>query len=497
MLNVASLLAESARRQGSRTAVTLGSTSMTYRELWDRSLRAASGLRARGVVPGTKVGLLLPNVLEFPIAYYAILAAGAVVVPVHALLKAEEIRYVLENADARLLITGGPRRKERPRGGAAAKVPVWGHSGRGALPQHAANTPREPDDTAVVLYTSGTTGKPKGAELTHSNITWNSVITASQIVNLVPEDVILGCLPLFHSFGQTCAMNAGFYAGARLVLMPRFTGPDALALLVKERVSVFQGVPTMYVGLLEAARGSDARPRLRQAVSGGAALPMKVLEDFKAVFGADISEGYGLSETSPVATFNQSVFGRRPGTVGCAIWGTEVAIADSSVDDRIVFVAQGELGEVVMRGHHIMKGYLGNPEATRAAIVDGWFRSGDLGTQDAEGFVTIVDRKKDMVNRGGFKVFPREVEEVMLHHPAIAQVAVIGLPDPTLGEEVCAVVVPRPGHAPTDALKAEIIAWASAKVAAYKYPRRVELVEALPLGPSGKVLKRELVKTYG
>jgi long-chain acyl-CoA synthetase len=498
MLSLASLLLESAQRSPDRVAVSLGASSLTYRELGERSLRVAALLRTRGVVEGTKVALLLPNVLEFPIAYYGILAAGAVVVPVHALLKAGEIRYVLENSGAQTLISGGPLLAEGERGARDAGIPVCDlSSGAPATAPLPNLITRAPDDTAVILYTSGTTGKAKGAELTHLNLTLNAMISATQVIGLRSTDSVLGCLPLFHSFGQTCAMNAAFYAGARLVLMPRFGGPEALELLVREKIDVFEGVPTMYHALLEAARASRQRPVLRMAVSGGASLPLKTIDEFKEAFGADIYEGYGLSETSPVATFNQSVFGRKAGSVGCAIWGTEVAIADPALEERIAFLPTGELGEVVLRGHNIMKGYLGNPEATKAAIVDGWFRTGDLGTKDAEGFVRIVDRKKDMINRGGFKVFPREVEEELLHHPAVAQAAVIGLPDSVLGEEVCAVIVLKPGTTASDSLRGEISTWVSERLAAYKYPRRVEFADSLPLGPSGKVLKRELVKRYG
>ena len=493
MLSLAMLLAESARRHPQCTALVLGEQRVSYRELWNLSLRAAAALQQRGVRPGDKVALLLPNLLEFPIAYYGILAAGGCVVPVHALLKAEEIAYVLGNASATLLIAAGAPLAEGRAGAVLAGVPVWDLEGATAVEPLASFVAREPDDTAVVLYTSGTTGKPKGAELTHLNMTLNALISATQIFSLTPGDVLLGCLPLFHSFGQTSAMNAAFHAGSTLVLLPRFSGSAALDLMVRQQVTVFLGVPTMYLALLEAALGDPRRPALRLAVSGGASLPRKVIEEFEATFGADIYEGYGLSETSPVATFNQHVFGRKPGTIGCAIWGTEIAIADADEESRIVFLSQGELGELVMRGHNVMKGYLGNPEATAAAIVDGWFRSGDLGTMDAEGFVTIVDRKKDMVNRSGFKVFPREVEELLLRHPAVAQVAVIGLADATVGEEVCAVIVLNPEISPSEPLKAELRAWASERLAAYKYPRRVEFVDALPLGPSGKVLKRELV----
>jgi long-chain acyl-CoA synthetase len=351
----------------------------------------------------------------------------------------------------------------------------------------------------VILYTSGTTGKPKGAVLSHLNLVLNAQLSAVDVVRISPDDVLLGCLPLFHSFGQTCAMNAGFYAGATLVLMPRFDGAAALDLLHEHGVTVFMGVPTMYLGLLDAVNKGGRPAPLRRAISGGASLPVAVIDSMKEVFGADIYEGYGLSETSPVATFNQEIFGRRPGSVGHPIWGVEVAVARADVEDRVEMLPQGEVGEIVIRGHAVMKGYHGKPEATAAALVDGWFRSGDLGRIDEDGFVFIVDRKKDMVLRGGYNVYPREVEEALARHPAVAQVAVIGVPSQTYGEEICAVVrlSEESSARPQEEVVDEIRSWSREHLAAYKYPRVVKVVEDFPLGPSGKVLKRELVGRFG
>lgn len=509
-LSVASILAESASRHREARAVLLGDDAVTYAELWESARRYAGVLRERGIGPGDRVALLLPNVPDFPRAYYAVLALGAVVVPVHALLTAEDIAYLLTDSGARLLVCAGPLLGTGAKGAELAGVPVLGVLDDGdatverldalAVDVGPLDTfvDRDPSDDAVILYTSGTTGRPKGAVLSHLNLVLNAQISVTDVMEMTPDDVVLGCLPLFHSFGQTCAMNAGFRAGATLVLMPRFDGAAALDLMMRHDVTVFEGVPTMYLGLLEAARTDERRPRLRVACSGGAALPVAALEAFKEAFGVEISEGYGLSETSPVATFNQRVYGRKPGTVGRPIWGVDVAIVRAEVEDRIEPVPVGEIGEVVIRGHNIMSRYHDNPEATAAAIVHGWFRSGDLGTLDADGFVTIVDRKKDMVLRGGFNVYPREVEEVLIRHPAIAQVAVIPIPDERYGEEICAVVIRDSSVADRDddELRAELLAWGRDHLAGHKYPRRVEFVDALPLGPSGKVLKRELVAAY-
>ncbi len=508
-LTIASILAESAVRHADRTAVVLGDLRLTYAQLWGHALQYASVLRDRGVGPGDKVALLLPNTPHFPLAYYGTLALGAVVVPVHALLKADEIKYVLEDSGAKALVCAAPLLGEGAKGAELAGIPVLAvmdspdgtDSGLDRIDTLAlsakpieAMVPTEPEDTAVILYTSGTTGTPKGAEISHLNVTMNVVSSAMHSFDIQADDIVLGCLPLFHTFGQTCCMNTSFYVGASIVMLPRFDGAKALELLVNEKCTIFMGVPTMYLGLLEAAKSSDLRPQLKSALSGGAALPVPVLEKFSEVFGTQVLEGYGLTETSPVATFNQVGFEPKPGTVGKAIWGVEVEVAKAEVEESIELLPTGELGEIVIRGHNVFKGYLNKPDATKAAIVDGWFRSGDLGTKDEDGYVSIVDRKKDMVIRGGYNIYPREVEEAVLRHPAVAQVAVIGLPDPQYGEEVCAVVVKDPAGG--EITEAELSAWAKERLAAYKYPRRVIFADEFPLGPSGKVLKRELVEQY-
>jgi long-chain acyl-CoA synthetase len=504
-LSIATILAESAVRHADRTAVVLGELKLTYAQLWGHALQYAAVLREKGVGRGDKVALLLPNTPHFPLAYFGTLALGAVAVPVHALLKAEEIQYVLEDSGAKALVCAAPLLGEGAKGAELAGVPVLAVMDSDATLERIDTlalsatpiesiVPTEPEDTAVILYTSGTTGTPKGAEITHLNVTMNVVASAMHSFSIDENDVVLGCLPLFHTFGQTCCMNTAFYVGASVVLLPRFDGAQALELLEKEKCTIFMGVPTMYVGLIEAAKSSDIRPKLKSALSGGAALPVPILEKFAEVFGTEVLEGYGLTETSPVATFNQVGFPPKPGTVGKQIWGVEVEVAKAEVEESIELLPTGELGEIVVRGHNVFKGYLNKPDATKAAIVDGWFRTGDLGTKDEDGYVSIVDRKKDMVIRGGYNIYPREVEEALLRHPAVAQVAVIGLPDPQYGEEVCAVVVKDPAGG--DVTEQELSEWAKTKLAAYKYPRRVMFTDAFPLGPSGKVLKRELVEQY-
>lgn len=514
-LSLASVLAEGARRRPDKVAVVDGDTRVTYAELWSQALSYAAGLRELGVRAGDTVAILLPNVLDFPRVYYAALAVGATIVPVHLLLTADEMAYVLRDSGTDVLISHTSQVANAAAAAAAAgtrlvtvgpvppdHTPADGTpSGTGTdgaparLETAAASVPalvtfesRAPEDIAVIFYTSGTTGQPKGALLTHLNLVLNATVGAFDTHDVSADDVVLGCLPLFHTFGQTVCMNVTFRIGGTLVLVARFTGEAAIETMVREQVTVFHGVPTMLIGLLEAAATAETLPPLRLCGSGGAALPVAVLERFSKVFGVEVYEGYGLSETSPVAATNQPHFGTRAGTVGHPIWGVEVEIARAEIEERIELLPVGELGEIVIRGHNIFAGYLNRAEATAEAVVDGWFRTGDLGTKDADGFVSIVDRKKDLVIRGGFNVYPREVEEALARHPAVAQVAVIGVPDPVHGEEVCAVVVTDD---PT--LTAEqLIEWSREHLGRHKYPRLVRFMDTLPLGPSHKVLKREL-----
>ncbi|MFF4716286.1 long-chain fatty acid--CoA ligase [Streptomyces eurythermus] len=497
-LSVAAILAENARRRPRKTALVEGELRLTFAEVWQRALARAGALTGLGVRPGDHVALMAPNTAEFPVAYYAIAAAGAVVVPVHLLLSAAEVEHVLKDSGATVLLVH-PAQAGTGRAAAEAagvRVVTLGEEldklavDAEPLPSYVT---RAADDPAVIFYTSGTTGVPKGAVLSHFNLVMNATVNAFDAHDVRADDIALGALPLFHAFGQTVSLNSTWRAGATLVLLPRFDAARAIELMVEEDVNTFHGVPTMYVALAAAAADAERLPGLRVCISGGASLPVAVLERFEAAFGARVHEGYGLSETSPAATVNQPVFGVKAGTIGHPLWGVDAEIARAEVEDRIELLPPGELGEVVIRGHNVFSGYLGRPEATAEALVDGWFRTGDLGTKDDEGFLRIVDRKKDIIIRGGYNVYPREVEEVLTRHPEIAQVAVIGLPDELHGEEVCAVVVPAPGTAP-DA--AALVEWSKEHLGRHKYPRRVEFTDTLPLGPSMKVLKRALRARY-
>jgi long-chain acyl-CoA synthetase len=495
-LNLAVLLDQSARRAGARVALRLGTHEHTYASLDKQACRFAAHLRARGVRPGARVALLLPNVPEFPIVYFGALRAGAAVVPMNVLLRPREIAYYLEDSGAEVLVAwheqleaalDGAQRAGVHHvivaGGAADGDELFAPALAGADPDPVL-VQREPGDPAVILYTSGTTGRPKGAVLTHSNLLWNAQISA-ELHGLAPTDRLLGTLPLFHSFGQTCVLNAAFRRGAEVVLIPRFEPEAALDLIERHGVTVFIGVPTMYIALLNAASRHDLAT-LRLCVSGGASIPVEVLRGFEERFGCRVLEGYGLSETSPVATFNHVDRPSKPGSIGTAVWGTELRIAD----DAGATVPVGEVGEILIRGHNVMAGYHGRPEATAEAIdADGWLHTGDMARMDEDGYFFIVDRKKDLIIRGGYNVYPREIEEVLYEHPAVREVAVVAMPHPDLGEEVGAAVALKPG---SDVTAEELQAFVKDQVAAYKYPRKVWIVDELPKGPTGKILKREV-----
>ncbi|MBM7769664.1 long-chain-fatty-acid--CoA ligase [Glutamicibacter nicotianae] len=505
-VSVAAILAEGAARYGELNAITVDGHSTTYAQLWDETREYAGALQAQGITAGDRVALLIPNVADFARAYYAVLALGAVVVPVHALLKAREISYILENSEAKLMICAAPLLAEGAAGAAASGVPVFSvlaqeDSGTDRLEDRAREAtpiatylPRRPEDLATILYTSGTTGKPKGAMGTHLALVEQTHTTLLNTMDLRRGDRLFGGLPLFHTFGQTCVLNTGLRAGAELMLLPKFTAEGALELLLDAGIDVFFGVPTMYVALLEAGKHrTDTPQKLRYAISGGASLPVSILTAFEQRFGARIHEGYGLTETSPVACFNHVGIEPRPGTVGTPVWGVDVEIADPASPEKIQLLPRGELGELVVRGHNLFSGYLNRPEATAEAVVDGWFRTGDLGTKDEDGYLRILDRTKDMILRNGYNVYPREIEEVLVSHPEISNAAVYGVPHETHGQEIAASVTLEAGST----LGAQdLVAWASEQMAAYKYPRLIEIVTEFPLGPSGKILKRELVAQF-
>jgi long-chain acyl-CoA synthetase len=487
-MNLADNLAESAREHADRVALKLDDAELTYSQLDGATAHVAGLLAAKGISPGDRVGVMLPNVPYFAVVYYGILRLGAVVVPMNVLLKRREVGFYLSDPGAKLLFAWHDFGEAAQTGADEAEAECLlvkpGEFERlvGAADPNTEVADREPDDTAVILYTSGTTGKPKGAELTHSNLIRN-VETAVGLFDLGPEAVVLGALPLFHSFGQTCGLNACVKAGGTLTLIPRFDPCKALEIIERDHVTVFEGVPTMYAAMLnDPDRDSHDVSCLTVCASGGASLPLEVLRGFEEAFDAKVLEGYGLSETSPIASFNHPDRERKPGSIGTPIAGVEMKLID--VDE-----ATGA-GEIAIRGHNVMKGYWNQPDATADAIdAEGWFETGDVATVDEDGYFFIVDRKKDLIIRGGYNVYPREIEEVIYEHPAVREAAVIGVPHDQLGEEVGAAVALKEG---AECSEDELREYVKEQVAAYKYPRKVWFVDELPKGPTGKILKREI-----
>ncbi|MEY9845453.1 long-chain acyl-CoA synthetase [Streptacidiphilus sp. BW17] len=522
MLNLSILLEDSARTYPNRDALVLGPTRLTYAQVDAAANQVANLLVERGIRPGDKVALSCPNLPQFPVVYYGVLKAGAVVVPLNVLLKPREIAYHLRDADVKayFCFEGTP---ELPMGAAgwaafnevkevehfflitadaaeaAAPSPVEGAVTMGAETLASALAGRSPvfdpvvteaTDTAVILYTSGTTGQAKGAELSHANTMMN-VFACNRMFDTRPAtDSHVLCLPLFHTYGATVQMHAGFAMAATLHLVPRFNAQQVVQLMNTEEITFFAGVPTMWWGLLGALTDDVDVDRiarnLRVGASGGSSLPVEIIHEVRERLHVQVLEGYGLSETSPVATFSDPNQEPRPGSIGVPIWGVAVKLIN---DDWSEVTEVDEIGEIAVKGHNIMKGYYNRPEATAEVIRDGWFRTGDLARRDADGFYYVVDRSKDMIIRGGFNVYPREIEEVLMTHPAISLATVIGVPHASHGEEVKAFVILKPG---AEALPEGLVAWGREQMAGHKYPRIVEIVESLPMTATGKILKREL-----
>jgi len=513
MLNLSILLEDTARQVPDRIAVLFNETKLTYAQVNGAANQIANGLSAMGIGLGDKVALSCLNIPYFPLVYYGILKAGATVVPLNVLLKGREIAYHLSDSDAKAYFCFQGT-AELPMGqfgyegfqqadncdyffmimaDPTAPSPVEGNKTLGQL---MANQPplfdtaiTNPDDTAVILYTSGTTGQPKGAELSHSNMVLNARL-ADSMYPAAEHDVTLITLPLFHSFGQTVQMNSGFYKGMTLTLLPRFDPGAALGIMERDNVTIFMGVPTMYWAMLNYPDADKfdlvkISQNLRLAGSGGSAMPVEVMKAFNEKFSVKILEGYGLSETSPVASFNRVDLPTKPGSVGPPVWGVSIRIVDLEDNN----VPTGEMGEILIKGHCVMKGYYKRPEATANTVRNGWLYTGDIGNFDEDGYVYITDRVKDMIIRGGFNVYPREIEEVMMAHPDISLTAVIGVPHESHGEEVKAFVILNDGAIISEE---EIVAWCKENMASYKYPRIVEIRETLPMTATGKILKREL-----
>jgi long-chain acyl-CoA synthetase len=502
--NLAAMLREARNEHPDKPLAHFADMAFSYSQVDEISGRVATSLRGLGLERGDKVAVQLPNVPQFLFVYFGILKAGLTMVPLNPLLRAPEVAYHLDDSDAKVLVTFELFADEAVKGVADVGhdvatyvVQMPGSDERPDGTRHfdelyfADDTgeiePTSADDTAVLLYTSGTTGRPKGAELTHFQLFMNCTI-AGGLFGFRDDDVGLAVLPLFHVFGLSSVLNTSVRYGGTIVLVPRFELEPVLDAMAQHRVTIFSGVPTMYFALLSADLGDRDLSTLRVGVSGGAAIPGEVIRAFEEKFpGVVILEGYGLSETASTTTFNISAEQRKVLSIGKPIWGVEVRVVGE--DGKSLPPGEEHVGEIVIRGHNVMKGYYKKPKETAEAFKGGWFHTGDLAYADDEGYLFIVDRKKDLIIRGGYNVYPREIEEVLFAHPAVAEAAVIGKPDEKLGEEVLAFVALKEGASATGD---EIRAWAKERVAAYKYPREVRIVETLPKGPTGKILKKEL-----
>ena len=490
--SLAQLLTDTASKHGDRPALKLDEQVVTYDLLNEGAGRVAGLLKERGLEPGDRVGVMLPNLPYFGLVYYGVLRAGGVVVPMNVLLKGREVGFYLADSGARHLFAWKDFVEAAEDGGhtAGAEVIIVAPGEFEQLlaraPRAIENVERDSSDTAVILYTSGTTGTPKGAELTHQNMLDNCLYGGADLMRVSERDVILGALPLFHSFGQTCCLNTAVRAGACLTLIPRFEPGKALEIIQRDNVTLFDGVPTMYHAMLNHPDGERRDvSSLHTCVSGGSAMPVEVMRCFEEAFECIVLEGYGLSETSPVASFNHPDRERKPGSIGTPISGVEMKVVDAHGHA----LPCGEVGEIVIRGHNVMKGYWNRPDATAEVLKDGWLYTGDMARIDEDGYFFIVDRKKDMIIRGGYNVYPREIEEVLYEHPAVLEAAVVGVPDEAMGEEVGAAIVLRPG---TNGDAEDIRSFVKDRVAAYKYPRRIWFADELPKGATGKLLKRDI-----
>ncbi len=459
-MNLASVLLEQAEQRADAPALMADGTAVSYAGLAERSARCAGMLRARGVSVGDRVGVILPNGPEFVALLYGIWRLGAVVVPLNPLLAEPEVDARVLVASTKLLIRDGEELES-------------GEPVRDVLAC-------DPDAPAAILFTSGTSGKPKGATLTHGSVRAASTNVAAAL-QLDSHDVVLGAAPFSHVLGLATGIVSTLSSGGAIAIERRFDARQTLDLMTEVGVTVLLGVPTMCIALSEVAPLADRLPPLRIAHVGGAAVPAEVAATFEQLFGADIYEGYGMTELSGIATTYSAGQLRKLGSVGFPLGGTELRIDEA--DERGV-------GEVRFRGRSVIPGYWNDPEATAEAISsDGWLATGDMGYVDDEGYLFLVDRKKEMINRAGYKVYPREVEDVLYGHPDVIEAVVIGIPDDRLGEEVVAVVVQREGSSSTPESLRD---WTKERVAAYKYPRRVVVVAELPKGPTGKILKRAI-----
>ncbi|MGF1700366.1 long-chain fatty acid--CoA ligase [Photobacterium makurazakiensis] len=513
MYNLATNLERNAAFRSNDIALIFGEQHISYQALNTMVNQVANHLVQLGIKPDDKVAISCPNTPDFVIGYYAIQKVGAVTVPLNVMLKGSEVAYHLDDSDAVALISF--------EGSSALPCGQYCFEGFQQTPscKHfitiEANTEqvlpdgahrfnqwlqsdltefdaqyRRAEDTCVILYTSGTTGRAKGAELSQSNMLCNAQ-ACQALTNQKGTDVSMAILPLFHTFGQSLIMNTSILAGSTLVLVPRFVPKTVMQLMQAHKVTHIAGVPTMFMGLLAFVEKhgddyvADIASTLKVAISGGASMPVEVLKQFEAKLNVPVIEGYGLSESSPVAAFNHLEYERKPGSIGQPLPGVAMKV----VDDQGNEVASGKEGELLIRGHNVMKGYYKKPEETAQTVVDGWLHTGDIVRMDEQGYVYVVDRLKEVIIRGGFNIYPRDIEETFMSHPDVQMIAVIGIEHKTYGEEAKAFIILKEGS--TVSAKT-LVHWGKERLADYKYPRHIELMTELPMTATGKILKRLL-----
>ncbi|MCM3767381.1 fatty acid--CoA ligase family protein [Neobacillus niacini] len=510
-MNLSSQLHETAKASAGKIAYYFMGKSSTYAELDAAITKFASGLEKLGVKQGDHVGLLLGNSPHFVISLYGALRLGATVIPVNPIYTADEIGYILKNGDVKVVVGLDlmiplaekvhmmlPKVEhyvicETEKNGMAqpgvesltvyAKLKSFTDvvaSGDISFQGPKLND----DDTAIILYTSGTTGKPKGAMLTHKNL-YSNASDVGAYLKINGNDRVITTLPMFHVFCLTVALNAPLINGATLLIAPKFSPKDIFQLAKDYQATVFAGVPTMYNFLYQSPEGNpEDLKTLRLCVSGGASMPVALLKNFEEKFNVLISEGYGLSEASPVTCFNPLDRPRKAGSIGPSIVNVENKVVDELGEE----VPVGQVGELIVRGPNVMKGYYKMPEETAAAIKNGWLYTGDMARMDEEGYFYIVDRKKDLIIVGGYNVYPREVEEVIYDHPDVVEVAVLGVPDPNQGEAVHAYVVSKRA----DLTEADLVSYCKEHLAKYKMPSAIVFLDELPKNTTGKILRRAL-----
>jgi len=497
-MNLADFLSDTAARIPDQTAITYNGQSISFLEMDEQVSALVSGLERLGLGPGDRCVLMMPNCIEWALVYYALARLGAVVVPVNPIYRKGELQHIFSDSGARAFIGHGdyleepmPVIESLPE--MSIRIVKGNDAPSGFIPLPVLFDPASdsvapaitsPDDPFAIIYTSGTTGLPKGAVLTHNNL-MSDVLAVSGLRSSEPGDIVLTALPLFHIYGQTHALNLSIYSGLTLRIWDHFDPAELMAAIEEEESTILYAVPTMINRLVELANASPPkRSSLRFCVSGGSSLPVEVFKRFEDLFNTWIMEGYGLTECSPTCLENPP--GKtRTGSIGFPVPGFEARVVDDEDND----VVPGEVGELVIAGPGVMKEYLNQPEATAETLRGGWLHTGDLARQDEDGFYYIVDRKKEMIIRGGYNVYPREIEEVLYEHPAVLEAAVMGLPHPDLGEEVAAAVVLRPD---SDVSEEELRQFVKERIAPYKYPRVIKLVGELPKSSTGKILKREI-----